>query len=206
MRCGLGEELRRGLRGDARVVDDQVDVEIERAPARELGHPRQQAGSDVLAGDAVQLGGGARGHGLGVIQLRGRRPNSAAARTLAATVVAPTARCTIAGAMSRALTLIAPLATRSRSLSVSPRRSWPSRTATVAGTAPASRTAASQPRAARRLCGGGRPWPTIDVSSATTGRRAASAAATSDETSTRPLRSGAPPRLRRIGTPPARPA
>src|SRR5207253_995235 len=45
----LGEELRRDLRGDARVVDDQVDVEIERAPARELGHPRQQAGSDVLA-------------------------------------------------------------------------------------------------------------------------------------------------------------
>ncbi len=48
----------------------------------------------------------------------------------------------------------------------------------MAGTAPASRMASSQPKAARRLWGAGSPWATIEVSSATTGRPAASASAT----------------------------
>ena len=60
-----------------------------------------------------------------------------------------------------------------------PTRNRPSRMATVAGTAPASRTAASDARATAMLSGCGRPWLMSVDSSATTGRPAASAAATS---------------------------
>ncbi len=56
--------------------------------------------------------------------------------------------------------------------SSSPTRIRPSRMAIVAGTAPASRTAASDARATSRFCGYGRPWLMSVDSSATTGRPA----------------------------------
>ena len=49
----------------------------------------------------------------------------------------------------------------------------------MAGTAPAARTAASISRATSRLRGRGSPWEMIVLSSATTGRPAASASETS---------------------------
>ena len=55
------------------------------------------------------------------------------------------------------------------------------RTAVVAGTAPASRMAASDPRAVSRLCGAGSPWAMRDDSSATIGRPESSASRTSSE-------------------------
>ena len=58
----------------------------------------------------------------------------------------------------------------------SPTRNRPSRIAIVAGTAPPSRTAASDARATSRFCGYGRPWLMSVDSSATIGRRSASAA------------------------------
>ena len=54
-------------------------------------------------------------------------------------------------------------------------------TAIVAGVAPAARTSASTARAVSRFCGAGMPWVMIVDSSATSGRRAAMASATSAE-------------------------
>ena len=73
-------------------------------------------------------------------------------------------------------------ATRSSSAAESPMRSSPSSTATVAGTAPASRMRVSHSRPTSRPSPAGNPWATIVVSSATTGAPAASAAETSSET------------------------
>jgi hypothetical protein len=56
--------------------------------------------------------------------------------------------------------------------------------AMVAGTAPEARTTASTSRAVAKLSGNGMPWEMIVDSSATTGRCAASAAATSGDTRT----------------------
>ena len=110
-----------------------------------------------------------------------RIPAIAATRIVAATVVAPTEPCATAVPRSRELTLTEAAATRSSPVWLNPTHSRPSSTATVAGTPPSSRIAASQPSAARMLCGAGRPCPRIDVSRLTTGRRCASAAATSSE-------------------------
>ena len=59
-------------------------------------------------------------------------------------------------------------------------RITPSITAIVAGTAPASRTAASTARAVSRFSGQGRPWAITVDSSPTTARPVASAPAISD--------------------------
>src|SRR5262249_4754272 len=56
-------------------------------------------------------------------------------------------------------------------------------TATVAGTAPAARTAASAARAVSRFTGKGNPWLMSVDSRATTGRPTCTAAATSSRTS-----------------------
>src|SRR5262249_43560168 len=61
-------------------------------------------------------------------------------------------------------------------------------TATVAGTAPPSRTACSNSRASTALSGRGRPWLMIVLSSATTARPSARASATSACTCTGVLR------------------
>ena len=71
------------------------------------------------------------------------------------------------------------VASASSAASSSPTRSRPSWIATVAGTRPASRTAASDARATSRFAGYGRPWLISVDSSATTGRPSASASATS---------------------------
>ena len=55
----------------------------------------------------------------------------------------------------------------------------------VAGTAPPARTAASTSSAAARLSGRGSPWASSVLSSATTGRPALSASATSGERTVR---------------------
>ena len=84
-------------------------------------------------------------------------------------------------ARSRTLTLTTssePAITVNASAS-SPILGWPATTAIVAGTAPPSRTACSISRAMSRLAGRGRPWLMMVLSSATTGRPAAIAAATS---------------------------
>ncbi len=75
----------------------------------------------------------------------------AAARMVAATVVAPTSPLTMAGPRSRELTLTAPAATRSRSAALKPMRTFPSSTATLAGMPPSCLIAASLSNAARRL-------------------------------------------------------
>ena len=118
--------------------------------------------------------------------------DEAADEPVAATVVAPQAagsarvRCT-AQPRSRRETFVAaparPLAaTASSSASARPTRTAPASTATVAGTAPRSRTAASHARATSRLRGNGMPCVMMVLSSATTGRRAATAARTSSRT------------------------
>ena len=67
------------------------------------------------------------------------------------------------------------VASASRPASSRPTSSRPSRIATVAGTAPDSRTAASDAVATSRFCGYGRPWLISVDSSATTGRPVARA-------------------------------
>src|SRR5690348_4421944 len=98
------------------------------------------------------------------------------------TVVAPSAPCTTQAARSRAPTLRADSpadANRSRSAPVRPTRTAPSITPTVAGTAPAARTRASEAWATSSPWRPGKPWETSVVSSATTGPPSRSAAATS---------------------------
>ena len=71
------------------------------------------------------------------------------------------------------------VASASSAALVSPTSTRPSWTATVAGTAPDSRTAASEASATSRFCGYGRPWLISVDSRATTPWPSASAAATS---------------------------
>ncbi len=113
-------------------------------------------------------------------------PAAAARCAVEATVVEPTPPRAAIAASSRTLTLVASssLASRSRAASSSPIRACPSITATVAGTAPPSRTACSNSRARRALSGRGRPWLMIVLSSATTAWPAARASRTSSCTST----------------------
>src|SRR5690348_11689873 len=101
----------------------------------------------------------------------------------AATVVAPSAFWTQATARSRAETLRTPVRFRKRSRSTSsrPTESRPLTTAVMAGTAPAPSTAAFIREAACRLAGIGSPCASTELSSATTGRRAAMASATGAE-------------------------
>ena len=80
-----------------------------------------------------------------------------------------------AGAVARAISAASSRPTSNR----------PAWTATVAGTAPDARTAASDAVATARFCGYGRPWLMSVDSSATTGRRSARAAATSGWMSSR---------------------
>ena len=130
----------------------------------------------------------------------GRRPGRPVAKTVIpacaarcaveATVVDPTPPRAATAASSRTLTFTASssFASRSRAASSSPTRASPSMTATVAGTAPPSRTACSNSRASRALSGRGRPWLMIVLSRATTARPSASASRTSSCTRTsRPL-------------------
>lgn len=111
-------------------------------------------------------------------------PAAAAATMVPATVVAPTASPPAAAttARSRRLHLRASrpvVATRCSSASARPTRTRPPSTATVAGTAPPSRTMASTSRAVSRLAGYGMPWLMIVDSSATTGAPRSIASATS---------------------------
>jgi hypothetical protein len=73
-------------------------------------------------------------------------------------------------------------ATAASAASSSPIRTSPATTAIVAGTAPPARTACSISRATWPLRGRGSPWLMIVLSSATTGRPAASASWTSSLT------------------------
>ena len=116
-------------------------------------------------------------------------PERWAANMVAATVVAPVVRPARTWPRSRRLTLATPSADARRSSWPvdSPTLIDPSRTATVAGTAPASRTAASALVAVSRLRGRGRPWDTSVDSNATTGRPSSSASATSSATCRGPV-------------------
>ncbi len=113
-------------------------------------------------------------------------PARAARWAVEATVVDPTPPRAVTAASSRTLTFTAAssLASRPRAASSRPTLASPSITATVAGTAPPSRTACSNSRASRALSGLGSPWLMIVLSRATTARPSASASRTSSCTST----------------------
>ena len=113
-----------------------------------------------------------------------RMPASPAIRIVLATVVAPWAPVATTYGRSRTLTLqMSPSEPSSSSSSSSrPTVGRPSSTAMVAGTAPPSRTICSTSRAIATLCGYGMPWLMMVDSSATTGRPAARASATSGAT------------------------
>src|SRR5215203_5033607 len=115
-------------------------------------------------------------------------PARDASTAVAATVVAPDPRAAITAGRSRAphFATPAPAAMTPSAASSSPTRTSPRTTAIVAGTAPAARTASSQARATRRLSGRGSPCAMIVLSSATTGRPASSASATSRATTMPP--------------------
>ena len=118
---------------------------------------------------------------------RKRRPARPQAASVAPTVVAPRPPSTMQAARSRGLTFRASapaVAIRASCSSSRPTRSAPSSTPTVAGTAPPSRTRCSHSRPTASPSPEGKPWATIVVSSATTGRPAASASATSVEQTT----------------------
>src|SRR6185312_11665034 len=122
-----------------------------------------------------------------------RIPPAAAIAAVAATVVAPSRRSAYAGARSRRDSLTSSvLQTRSSSSPVRPILGSPSRTAIVAGTAPAARMVSSRRVATLRLRPGGRPWARIVLSSATIAPVVACASRTSSVISTvHPLSSGA---------------
>ncbi len=108
-------------------------------------------------------------------------PARAAISTVAATVVAPMPRRAMSGARSRRLTFATSrsFASRARSAESAPTTAAPSATAMVAGVAPQARTSSSIACAVSRFIGRGRPCAITVDSSATTGRFAARAAATS---------------------------
>ena len=103
--------------------------------------------------------------------------------SLSVTVVAPLRPSARATGRSRTASLSrsGSAHTRSTCPEVRPTCGTPSRTAIVAGTAPPARTASSTWSAAVRFSGRGRPCASSVLSSATTGRPAASASATSGE-------------------------
>ncbi len=113
-----------------------------------------------------------------------RTPTACARAIVALTVVAAVLPRPTAAPRSRRLAFNTPsVAANSASCSsVSPTVGTPFHTATVAGTDPTARTAASDSRATCRLTGRGNPWAMRVDSSATTGRRSARAADTSGET------------------------
>jgi len=110
-------------------------------------------------------------------------PARCAAQIVLETVVAPGSPEATATGRSRRATLVAlPGSANTRSSSAeSPATTSPSITPIHAGTAPAERIAALIRSTHSRLRGGGSPWETTLVSSATTPSPAASAAATSLE-------------------------
>ena len=110
-----------------------------------------------------------------------RIPAREASRMVAATVVAPCPWRAMIDGRSRTLafTTDGSLASSSRSSGDSPTCGTPPSTAMVAGTAPCSRTMPSTSVAIATFCGYGMPWLMIVLSSATTGRPAATASATS---------------------------
>src|SRR5882757_9104116 len=112
-----------------------------------------------------------------------RIPARAATKAVAATVVPPARPNASAGPRSRLLTLItdSSAAIRASAASSRPTCGTPSITAIVAGVAPASRAVCSKTRATSALRGRGKPCEMIVDSSATTGRRSASAVATSSD-------------------------
>ncbi len=112
-----------------------------------------------------------------------RTPARAASHIVAATVVAPSAPRATGTARSRVESLSTPSAFDSRSIASSsiPTHGVPATTPTVAGTAPASRTAASIARPTSRLRGRGSPWASTVDSSATTARPSSNAARMSGE-------------------------
>ena len=87
-------------------------------------------------------------------------PTRRARKIVAATVVAPACPAAIARGRSRVLHFAAStvLARCSSSVLLSPTLTRPSRTAIVAGSAPASRTASSIAKASAALRGLGMPW------------------------------------------------
>ena len=119
-------------------------------------------------------------------------PARAAAIIVAATVVAPSRPAAAATARSRRLTFIASgcEASRATASCASPTVSVPAMIPTKAGRAPPSRTARSSPAAISSDLGCGNPCAIAVVSSATTGRPAASAACTSSETLNKPSMGG----------------
>ncbi len=110
-------------------------------------------------------------------------PAASAAIIVAATVVAPHSPDAIAKPRFGRETLrtepLGAVASASSSSAVSPTRSRPPLRATVAGTAPEARTAASDAVATSTFCGYGRPWLMSVDSRATTGMPSRSASATS---------------------------
>ena len=116
-----------------------------------------------------------------------RMPARAASADVAATVVPPVTFLAIAMAMSRLLTLTtdSSVAMRPRSSGVRPIFGTPSMSAIVAAVTPWAARTSSNPWAAARLPGRGKPCEMIVDSSATTGWPAASAALTRGDISTR---------------------
>ena len=111
-------------------------------------------------------------------------PARCAAQIVALTVVAPSDPAATATGTSRRATFVAAPGSKKRASSAGsrPTRTAPSTTAVQAGTAPASSIAADIEEAQARFSGCGRPCPITLVSSATTGRPAATAIATSSAT------------------------
>ena len=102
---------------------------------------------------------------------------------VAATVVAPVQPSAERDGEVGAGELADVLAAAARRARSGSRPTWmrPALMAMVAGAAPAARTSASTARAVSRLAGKGMPWVMMVDSSATSGRRAAMASATSVE-------------------------
>ena len=113
-----------------------------------------------------------------------RIPAACASAIVAETVVAACCFSPTAAPRSRRLAFRTPGACARSSICASERPTvgTPCRTAIVAGTAPAARTAVSDSRAVSRFTGHGNPWAMSVDSSATTGRPAATANRTSSET------------------------
>ena len=113
-----------------------------------------------------------------------RTPAASASAIVADTVVAASRFSPTAAPRSRRLALNTPCARANSSTcsAVSPTVGVPCHTATVAGTAPPARTAASASRAVSRFAGHGSPCAISVDSSATTGRPSRRAVATSAPT------------------------
>jgi len=146
------------------------------------------SGSRRASGMALFSTGGNLGFSLGPLiatgAIAGLGLSGGVLLLVPATVVAPRRPLASVAARLRRLTFTASRSRANRSICApsSPTIIRPSTSPTVAGTAPAARTASSTSCARRRLSGYGNPCEMIVDSSATTGSPAATAARTSSRT------------------------